>query len=60
MTIEEAREILGYKKDDVVVKAGLWEYQKAYKAWLKDTNISKVVRQSVERDLSAVEVLLKA
>ena len=58
MTVEEAREILGYKKNDVVVKSGLWNFQKSYKKWLKEPNVPAEIRKTIERDLAAVEVLL--
>lgn len=59
MTGEEAREVLGYRKSDVLLKAGLAEFRKSYKKWLKDPDTSKEIKATVERDLKAVEVLLK-
>ena len=58
MTNGEAREILGFKKSDILLKTGLAEFRKAYKKWLKDPNISKEIRAVVQRDLEAVEILM--
>lgn len=58
MTVEEARELLGYRKGDVVLKTGLAEFRKSYKKWLKDPDTSKEIKKTVERDLEAVEILM--
>ena len=58
MTIEEAKEVLGFRKNDVLLKAGLAEFKKSYKKWLKDSDTSKEIRATVKRDLEAIEVLM--
>lgn len=58
MTSQEAKEILGYKKTDVLLKAGLGEFKRAYKRWLKDPDTPQNIKESVKRDLEAIETLL--
>ena len=58
MTNKEAREILGFRDGDVVLKTGLAEFRKSYKKWLKDPDISREIRATVQRDLEAVETLM--
>ena len=58
MTNQEAREILGYKKTDVLLKTGLGEFKRSYKKWLKDPDTPKNIRESVKRDLEAIEIIL--
>ena len=58
MSNEEAREILGFRKGDVLLKAGLNGFKAAYKRWLKDPNSSEEIKATVKRSLEALEVLL--
>ena len=58
MSNEEAREILGFRKSDVLLKAGLHGFKVAYKKWLKDPNASEEIKATVKRSLEALEVLL--
>ena len=36
MTVEEAREVLGFRPEDTVLKSGLEPFKKAYKNIVKD------------------------
>lgn len=58
MTIKEAKEVLGYREGDVILKTGLAGFKKAYKKWLKNPDTSKEIKKTVERDLEAVETLM--
>lgn len=58
MNNEEAREILGYRKNDVLLKTGLGEFKKAYKRWLKQPDTPNNIREAIKRDLEAVEILM--
>ena len=58
MTKDEAREVLGYKKNDDLLKTGLNEFKKSYKKLLKKSDIPDNIRAIIKRDLEAVEVLI--
>ena len=58
MTNAEAREILGFRKDDILLKTGLHGFKVAYKRWLKDPNASEEIKATVKRSLEALEILL--
>ena len=58
MTVAEAREVFGFRKDDVPVKSGLEVFRRAYKNVLKDHTLPFDMRKVYENNLNAVEVLL--
>ncbi len=58
MTVQEARDTLGYRHGDTIVKSGLEAFRKAYKNVLKTTDLPLNMKRIYERDLNAVETLL--
>ena len=59
MTVDEAKIALGMKPSDVVVKAGWYVFERAYKKAIKDPKIDKAIKKTYEVSLEAVSVLLK-
>ena len=60
MTVQEAKEELGFRQEDTIVKSGLEPYRKAYKNIIKDASTPSHLKKVYERSLEAVETLLKS
>lgn len=58
MTIQEAKEVFGFRPNDTIVKSGLEAFRRSYKKVLKDTSLSRDMQKIYKINLEAVETLL--